>query len=238
MKKLIGRFIPGFVKRWRNEYLKKRYLHLMKVKPPEKVFEHIYKTKYWGDDESVSGAGSTFQQTEEVRRILPELFKKYNVRSFLDLPCGDFHWMKKVNLQGVDYTGADIVKDMIAENQLKYATQNVNFKVINLLADELPAVDMIMCRDCFIHLSTDNIFKGLQNIKRSKIKYLLTTTYVDRTQNSDILTGQWRALNLLIAPFGLTPMEIISEKCTEADGLYPDKSLLLIDLEAWRNKTA
>lgn len=208
----------------------------MKVKPPEKVFEHIYKTKYWGDDESVSGAGSTFQQTEEVRRILPELFKKYNVHSFLDLPCGDFHWMVKVNLEGIDYTGADIVKELIRENQAKYATAGLNFKVIDLLTDELPAVDMMMCRDCFIHLSNENIFKGLENIKRSKIKYLLTTCYVDRAQNSDILTGQWRALNLLIAPFDLTPIEVISEKCTEANGIYPDKSLLLIDLEAWRNK--
>ena len=238
MKKLIGRFVPAFIKQWRNQYHKNRYLHMMKVKPPEKVFEHIYKTKYWGDDESVSGAGSTFQQTEEVRRILPGLFKKYNVASFLDLPCGDFHWMVKTDLEGIDYTGADIVKDMIAENQLKYATEKVNFKVINLLTDELPDVDMMMCRDCFIHLSTDNILKGLENIKRSKIKYLLSTSYVDRTENSDILTGQWRALNLLIAPFDLTPIEIISEKCTEANGSYPDKSLLLIDLEAWRNKNA
>jgi SAM-dependent methyltransferase len=236
MRTLIGKFVPGFIKRWRNEYLKNRYLRLMKEKPPEKVFEHIYKTKYWGDDESVSGAGSTFQQTEEVRRILPELFKKYNVHSFLDLPCGDFHWMKKTNLDGVDYTGADIVKDMIVENQARYASPKINFKVINLLTDQLPDVDMIMCRDCFIHLSTENIIKGLENIKQSKIKYLLTTSYVDRTQNSDILTGQWRALNLLIAPFNLTPIEIISEKCTEADGIYPDKSLLLIDLDAWRSK--
>lgn len=211
---------------------------MLKVKPPEKVFEHIYKSKYWGEDESVSGGGSTLQQTAEVRKILPELFKKYNVNSFLDLPCGDFYWMTKVDLSGVEYIGADIVKDIIRKNQIKYPAKKLKFEVIDLLNDNLPAVDLMMCRDCFIHLSDENIFKGLENIKRSKIKYLLTTSYIDRVANTDILTGQWRPLNLLIAPFNLNYKEIISEKCTEANGIYPDKSLLLIDLETWRNNTA
>jgi hypothetical protein len=37
----------------------------------------------------------------------------------------------------------------------------------------LPKADLLMCRDCFIHLSDDMIALAIANILRSDIKYLL-----------------------------------------------------------------
>ena len=63
---------------------------------------------------------------------------------------------------------------------------------------------------------------------RSEATYLLTTIYTDRSDNKDIVTGQWRPLNLLAAPFELPePLECINEGSTERNGIYADKSLLL-----------
>jgi hypothetical protein len=40
----------------------------------------------------------------------------------LDIPCGDFNWMKLLNL-GVDYIGADIVGELIAENRRRFGAK-------------------------------------------------------------------------------------------------------------------
>jgi hypothetical protein len=55
---------------------------------------------------------------------------------------------------------------------------------------------------------------------------LLTTTFPEHDQNSDIVDGDWRLLNLQRAPFLFPgPLRLINERCTEADGAYDDKSL-------------
>jgi hypothetical protein len=89
-----------------------------------------------------------------------------------------------------------------------------------------PAADLLLCRDCLVHLSFADIDKALRNIRRSSLAYLLTTTFPAESVNADIVTGDWRPLNLQAAPFNLpTPVELINEGCTEGDGAFADKSL-------------
>ncbi len=69
---------------------------------------------HWGKVESLSGPGSSLEQTSTVRILLPYIFTKYNVQTILDLPCGDFNWMQKVDLGSCEYIGADIIQHLIA----------------------------------------------------------------------------------------------------------------------------
>lgn len=39
------------------------------------------------------------KQTVEVRNIVQTVASKYNVRSLLDVPCGDLNWMRKVEFE-------------------------------------------------------------------------------------------------------------------------------------------
>lgn len=192
----------------------------------EDVFTDIFKKNRWGSEASASGPGSDLEQTKVVIKELTALFKAYQVSSFLDIPCGDFFWMKTVDLSGINYIGADIVKDLIHKNQQDYAKDGISFQHLNLITDKLPKVDVIFCRDCLVHLSFDNIHDALKNIVESEATYLLATTFINRTENVDILTGQWRPLNLQLAPFYLPqPVMIIDEKCEAGEGNYADKSL-------------
>ena len=234
MRKILLKFIPAFIRKYRADYLYRQYQAKLKIQSPGEVFEYIYKRNIWGDEESVSGGGSNLQQTAHIINEIPTLLTKYNVKSLLDLPCGDFNWMQRIDLSNIDYKGGDIVADLIKRNQETYRNDGISFTVMDLLKDDLPEVDMILCRDCLIHLSNENVFKALKNLKRSKIKYLLTTSFVERKHNSDILTGEWRALNLSVHPFSIPFLDIINEKCTEGEGEYVDKSLVLIDLTALR----
>jgi hypothetical protein len=196
------------------------------VTSAEAVFADIYWTNGWNGTHSLSGTGSDLFQTRVVVREIPALCADLGVRTLLDIPCGDFHWMSQVDLSGVDYTGADIVDDLIARNQRQHARENVRFRKVNLLSDRLPRVDLVLCRDCLVHLPFAAVFAALGRICRSGSDYLLTTTFPDRADNSDIEMGDWRPLNLQQAPFTLPPpLWTINEGCTEGDGFFVDKSL-------------
>lgn len=194
--------------------------------PPEDVFRFIYENNVWGSTESHSGEGSGLAATEVLRSTLPRLFEKYDLRSVLDAPCGDFTWMSHVDLAGIDYIGLDIVTTIVARNRAHFTTPNRRFLVGDLISDELPATNLIICRDCLVHLTFEQIFAVFANMARSGAEYVLATTFLDIGVNQDAMTGDWRPLNLCAAPFNLPqPLEVVVEGCAEADGAYADKSL-------------
>jgi len=229
--KEFAKKIPGLSFLYRG--LRKKYISFkLKNSNTERIFTDICRSNKWGGEDSISGAGSDLYQTRIIRKELPVLFGVLNISTVLDVPCGDFHWMSKLNIKGVNYTGGDIVEELIRKNREKYERANVHFEHLNLINDKLPKADLVLCRDCFVHFSFKEIFTDLQNICNSEPKFLLTTTFTDRKDNHDILTGQWRTLNLQVAPFGLPePLEIINEECTKGNGFYRDKSLGLWKIE-------
>lgn len=219
--------------RSRNWFLD-RYCHLRSVffrhtqanVDARALFTRIYRNNEWGGKDSVSGTGSALMQTQVLIRRLPEIFHQLDVHNVLDIPCGDFFWMKQVDLKGIEYLGADIVDQLIHRNSMQHETSNVRFQQLDLLRSRLPEVDLVICRDCLVHFSNRDVARSLANISRSGSKYLLTTTFSSRAENVDIATGGWRPLNLEKPPFSLPPaISILNEGCTEGGGNYVDKSL-------------
>ena len=189
-------------------------------------FTDIYNRRGFGGKESLSGPGSSLAQTQVIRDELPHLLKEINARSVLDAPCGDFHWLKEVRLDIDRYIGVDIVPEIISMNQKEYGNDKREFIVSDIARYPLPSADVILCRDCFVHLSFKDIFKVLRNMIDSDSQYLLATTFTDRIENRDIVTGRWRALNLQEPPFNFpVPVKLINEGCTELSGQYADKCL-------------
>ena len=197
----------------------------LRSRTPADIFREYVHTNKWGDAESVSGKGSNLQSTEELRKLLPPLLKELGVRSMLDLPCGDFHWMAHVDLTGIDYLGADIVPDLIERNREKHARAGVSFAVVDLIEGPVPKADLVFVRDCLVHLSNDHARRALEKIRASGSTYLLTTTFPG-TANTDIVTGEWRAIDLTRPPFGLPePMRLIAEGRGWLKGQADDKML-------------
>lgn len=198
----------------------------------KEIFTSYYKKNTWKGKESVSGPGSDYEQTRFLIPELQILLKDLEIKSMLDIPCGDFNWMQRVNLDGIKYYGADIVTELIENNTKVYSKNNIKFSVIDVICDTLPKVDLIMVRDCFVHLPNNDVLKSLNNIKSSGSKYLLTTnfTWEHFKYNNDIEHGQWRRLNMSKDPFNLKPpQKSIVEGNTQSNDRDKSMGLWLIE---------
>jgi hypothetical protein len=204
---------------------------------PDDVFRDIYRRHHWSGSRSASGAGASLDQTVGLRRSLPPLLAELGLVTMLDLPCGDFSWMRTVELPTqVRYIGADLLPEVVEPLAAEFGDDRHEFRVLDLTRDPLPPADLLFCRDCLVHLSFADIRRAIGNAVGSGIPYILTTTFPGSEANEDIVTGDWRILDLERAPFHLpAPMRILNEGCTEGGGAFADKSLGLWRVEGLRD---
>lgn len=195
------------------------------------IFLDIYNTNFWRDQESRSGTGSSIIKTRRLADNLPELFKQFDIKSILDLPCGDYNWMRIVDLTTIDYTGADLVPEIVKDNRIKYP--EVNFIELDIIDGEIPYADLVLIRDCLVHFPNQLVFKSLYNICLSDCKYVLTTTFPEHLNTIDIEMGKWRPLNLEAEPFNLPKPRFIINEGLVGDAY--DKSMALWTVEDIKN---
>lgn len=200
----------------------------------EKMFTTLFRNNLWLSSESVSGSGSSKEQTKWIIPQLEKIIEAFDVKTILDAPCGDYNWMRFVSFPiDLNYIGCDIVKELIEQTRLRYGSDKVKFIQGDICTNKLPKSDLIFCRDCLVHLSYEDIKRAIKNFKESGSTYLLTTTFTNRTHNSESvlinanegLCG-WQPINLRIAPFNFPePILVLNEKCSEGGTVYADKSL-------------
>ena len=136
--------------------------------------------------------------------------------------------MATIPFEHVSYIGADIVRKLVDEDQLQFGNANRRFLCLDLTRDALPEADVVMCRDCLVHLSYANISAVIANVRRSSAEYFMTTSFPNRADNYDVVDGDWRPLDFQAPPFDFPePVAGILEHCGEGDGAYADKSLLV-----------
>ena len=193
-------------------------------------FDLLHRLGIYHHPDSVSGAAATLAETESLRSALPRIVKERRITSMLDIPCGDFHWMQHVPLDA-EYTGADIVPEIVAENQKHHGGSRRRFVVLDATRDTLPRVDLILCRDLLIHLSNRDAWSALRNFQASGSRFLLTSHFADRTGNTDIVSGDFRPINLRQSPFNFPPpLEVINERSALGDSTFTDRSMALWQL--------
>ena len=190
------------------------------------AFTRHYERRDWLEPETVSGRGSTLKRTGTIRRDLPALFREFAVQRVLDAGCGDFNWFHALDVGLESYVGVDVVEDLVAVDRHRYGTPRRGFVSLDIIRDPLPRADLIVCRDCLVHLKNRQVSAALRNFRRSGSRYLLATTFTADHPNHDAPLGGWRPLNLERAPFSLgPPLRLISERESVEDPRYSDKSL-------------
>lgn len=196
------------------------------------VFEHIYKTRYWGSRESVSGMGSRLDQTVQVRSELVQLMRRHDIETIFDAPCGDLNWMKEIlKNEQFGYTGGDIVEEVVELARKNCPRNDCHFLNFDITRDPFPDADMWICRDVLFHLSYKQIYKSLENFCSSKIKFILVTSHTsDWIKNRNIVTGDFRQLDLLKPPFNFDRDHII-DRITDFSDPAPPRDLILLRRE-------
>ena len=147
----------------------------MKDSLHKQEFTQLYENNGFGGEESKSGPGSSLRDTSIVRTKLSQFIKEKNIQSIVDIPCGDFNWMKEV-VGDCSYLGGDIVEELIESNNKKYSTDKIKFKAIDILNDPIPEGDLLIVRDLIVHYPLEQGIKIAEKIKKSKCKYIASTT--------------------------------------------------------------
>lgn len=188
----------------------------------QKIFQKIYS------DNFKSNTNQQMNANKNIIEKLPDLLKKYNIKSILDAPCGDYSWMQNVNRDDIKYEGIDIISEVIDKNNKNFKNENTSFSLMDITSSKIPKADLIICRNCLEYLSYENIKKIIENFKNSGSKYLLVTNYSWTIDNYNTEEGNFRTLNLCQKPFNLPkPIEKISDTYEN----NPDKYLYLYNLE-------
>ena len=193
--------------------------------------------------ESLSGPGSSVINANEVTNLIKETIKEYNIKSILDLGCGDWNWLQHIALKDIEYQGWDADMDMIIQNQFNHGKNNINFYVKDIVQDHYPDVDLIICRDVLFHmpiaLANHVILKS-----KSTCKYFISTSFRDIDDNTGIPNGlNWGyySINLNKNPFNLFDNEIKFQRemlGASHDGitLSPKRYICLYDFSNFQKK--
>ena len=185
-----------------------------KEKIRKNAFRHIYLSNHWQNyfkldlQKSRSGPGSNLKYTSDMSRELEKFFVEKNIKTILDIGCGDFIWMNLLLNKYYNYDkylGLDIVDELIKNNNLKYSNDKISFKTFDLVKDEIPkGFDIILIRDVFIHLKNEQIVNFLNLLKNLDIKFFGVTSTPSLKKNNELkAVGRYRDINIEIEPFNL-----------------------------------
>lgn len=195
MKETIRSIVPASLlrayKKWRNirEYEGASYAT---------IFKRIYDQDLWSTPETRSGPGSTVAFTGCIRSQLTTWLAEKKIRFLVDIPCGDFNWMRHVHFPNeMRYLGIDIVEDIVTINQV-HQSDLVEFRVGDLLVDRLPTADVCFCRDLLIHFPNVAVEKAIENVRASGTRYFVATTYPAIRVNEDTRFPDSRKQNLAL----------------------------------------
>lgn len=140
---------------------------------------------------TVCGNGSTLSATENARAWLPQVAKRYGIRTVNDAGAGDMAWIRRV-LWDVDYQAFDLIPRR--PEVVKW----------DITRDPLPAADAILCRMVLNHLQ-ERIEQTVSLLRQSGSRYLIATQFdagVNRTR-------QFQRLDL--RPYFGEPIESVQD---------------------------
>ena len=174
----------------------------------ETIFTRIYSEAVWGTNEEglgFSGGGSLSKNTLVYRGFLQEFIREHNIKTVIDVGCGDWEFSRYIDWSNVHYTGYDVVAPLIERDRERYGAPNIQFIHANFLDTDLPPADLILCKHVLQHLSNADIEKFLEQLP--KFTHCLLTNQVELDtllgDNADIPAGDCHKLNLSEPPFSV-----------------------------------
>jgi SAM-dependent methyltransferase len=183
--------------------------------PMSEVFRVIYQNDGWGGYGSrpyYSGPGSDVRHARAYAARIRNFMATQQVTSIVDLGCGDFRVGAMLVTDGVQYTGIDIVEDLVRFNSRRFACSTIRFECLDITQNSLPDGELCLIREVLQHLSNSEILRILPKLE--KYRHIIYTDYQPppwaiRQPNLDIPHGRdtriWKRSGLYLdqPPFNL-----------------------------------
>ena len=163
------------------------------------VFDDIYAKSLWGVG---SGGGSDPDALGPYLAYLQNMLRTVNIRSILDLGCGDWRYVRTLDLCGADYVGIDCVRSVVDENTRKYSGDRVRFVFGDLLDMDFPPADLLICKDVLQHLPTEGVLRILPKLEKFPC-CLLTNDWGSNVRDIGDTSNPYAGLDLQSEPFSL-----------------------------------
>lgn len=171
-------------------------------------FERIYENNEWRHG---SGEGSLIVHTRHYVKFLQGFLRQHQIRSVVDLGCGDWQFSRMIDWGDIQYDGFDLVRPVIENNRKLYAKPNIAFHLHDGQHANLPPADLLIVKDVLQHWSEQSISNFLPYMR--KFRSCLVTNCINPygpTGNEDIADGDFRPLDLRLPPFNLHAAEVFS----------------------------
>jgi hypothetical protein len=126
------------------------------------------------------------------------------------------------------YIGVDIVQEVVKANAAQFESGSRTFHVLDATRDPMPPADTVLCREVLFHLSFEDIWRVVENIRNCGAKFMIATTDNDIQLNADIMSGDFRLLNLQKSPFHF-PKAMLSIR---DNGVAQDRELSVWEVSA------
>ncbi len=164
------------------------------------IFGQVYAMTRWGHG---SGNGSHPASTSNYRIFLERFIGSNQIRSVLDVGCGDWQSSRFINFGTARYLGFDVVKKLVEHNQTSFSSDAVEFAVMPDDPRRLPPADLIIIKDVLQHLPDDQIMFYRDHVLPKYRFCLITNSFaaINYKHNVNIGIGEFRTLNLLAPPY-------------------------------------
>jgi SAM-dependent methyltransferase len=124
----------------------------------EEVFTAVYRDAVWGEGDAFdSGSGSRGEPADRYGSLIRSLVHDFDVRSAVDIGCGDFRVAKRFAGCLADYVGLDVVRPVVEQNTARYGRPGVSFAWLDAAREEPPDADLCLIRQVLQHLSNEQI---------------------------------------------------------------------------------
>ena len=163
----------------------------------ESAFTSIYDKQVWGNG---SGGGSDPEIAKPYATLLQNFLRDNQIKSVVDIGCGDWQFSKRIDWSGIDYTGVDVVRSVVDRNNETFGKPGIRFMQGDITAIDLPRADLVIIKDVMQHWPNAAVFKVLPKLKTYKFA-LVTNDFA--SLNKDCREGDTRPLDLQAEPFSV-----------------------------------
>jgi hypothetical protein len=217
IKRFTKRILPAPFLRLIRTYKNKEYNNLSTAR----IFTKIYESGAWGKSEDPASrfySGSGSRRNDEIApyvQSVANFLRSFEVKpDVVDLGCGDFTVGRQVRSFCNRYIACDVVPSLIAFNQARFNDLGVEFRVLDLVENELPPGDIVLVRQVLQHLSNDQISRFIARVP-SSYEFLVVTEHwpshenfkhnVDKPTGPGTRMGYESGVVLTSPPFNLRP---------------------------------